>query len=286
MQIDVPHDLRTHAATHPAGGAWLEALPSLLERLARAWRLSLDSPLTPGGTAALVILARRADGSPAILKIGLPHMEARDEIAGLRFWEGDPTVRIFEADPEHSAALLERCVPGTQLSTRPADEQDEVIVELLARLWRSPPDRSPFRSLATLLDWWIRELDSDPVEWKTPRLVNAARDELAELEASREPSVLLATDLHAGNVLRAERRPWLAIDPKPFVGERTFDLLQHLLNHPHRLLTDLTGTTTRLAAPLKVHPDRLRRWLFVRIVLGPVPGDPGPWETLSRDLNS
>lgn len=285
MQIDIPDHLRTHATTHPAGGAWLEALPSHVERLAGAWRLSLDPPLTPGGTAALVIPARRADGSPAILKIGLPHIEARDEIAGLQFWEGDPTVRIFEADPGRSAALLERCVPGTQLSAEPAARQDEVIVQLLARLWRSPPHDAPFRSLNTLLDWWTRELDTDPVEWKTPGLVNAARDELAGLETAREPPVLLATDLHAGNVLRAERRPWLVIDPKPFVGDRTFDLLQHLLNHPQRLLTDLTGTTARVAAPLKVDPDRLRRWLFVRIVLGPVPGDPRDWEILARELS-
>ena len=35
--------------------------------------------------------------------------------------------------------------------------------------------------------------------------------------------VVLATDLHAGNVLQAERQPWLVIDPKPFVGDPAFD---------------------------------------------------------------
>ena len=34
--------------------------------------------------------------------------------------------------------------------------------------------------------------------------------------------MLLHQDLHAENVLAAAREPWLAIDPKPLVGEREF----------------------------------------------------------------
>lgn len=34
--------------------------------------------------------------------------------------------------------------------------------------------------------------------------------------------VLLHQDLHADNVLRAGREPWLVIDPKPLTGEREF----------------------------------------------------------------
>jgi streptomycin 6-kinase len=34
---------------------------------------------------------------------------------------------------------------------------------------------------------------------------------------------LVNQDLHGGNVLRAEREPWLVIDPKPLVGEREID---------------------------------------------------------------
>jgi streptomycin 6-kinase len=35
-------------------------------------------------------------------------------------------------------------------------------------------------------------------------------------------AVVISTDLHAGNVLGAEREPWLAIDPKPFVGDPAY----------------------------------------------------------------
>jgi Aminoglycoside/hydroxyurea antibiotic resistance kinase len=41
-----------------------------------------------------------ADGTPAVLKIGMPHMEGEHEIQGLRFWAGDPTVRLLTADDD------------------------------------------------------------------------------------------------------------------------------------------------------------------------------------------
>ena len=49
-------------------------------------------------SAAWVAPGTRADGSHVVLKVALPHMEGRDEIAGLRFWNGDPTVRLIDAD--------------------------------------------------------------------------------------------------------------------------------------------------------------------------------------------
>src|SRR5437660_1452079 len=41
---------------------------------------------------------------------------------------------------------------------------------------------------------------------------------------------LLHWDLHFENVLAAEREPWLAIDPKPLVGDPGFDVLPALGN--------------------------------------------------------
>ena len=42
--------------------------------------------------------------------------------------------------------------------------------------------------------------------------------------------MLLCTDPHAENVLAAEREPWLAMDPKPCIGDPAFDAIQHMLN--------------------------------------------------------
>lgn len=78
--------------------------------------------------------------------------------------------------------------------------------------------------------------------------------------------MLLATDLHAGNVLAAERQPWLLIDPKPYVGDPTYDPLQHMLNCKQRLHADPAGLAGRMADLLGLNPLRLRRWLFARCV--------------------
>lgn len=58
---------------------------------------------------------------------------------------------------------------------------------------------------------------------------------------------LLATDLHAGNVLPSQREPWLVIDPKPFIGDPPYDLVQHLHNCEARFRADPRGMVKRLA---------------------------------------
>jgi streptomycin 6-kinase len=99
--------------------------------------------------------------------------------------------------------------------------------------------------------------------------------------------VLLATDLHAGNVLRAQRAPWLAIDPKPFVGDPAYDATQHLLNGLPRLHADLTGTVARFGDLLHVDAARIRLWLFARLAAEPRDdwSDAGAL-TLARKLRS
>ncbi len=87
------------------------------------------------GTAAWVAPTR--DGRAA-LKLGMPHMEAEHELAGLRHWDGDGAVRVLMADEALHAMLLERCEPGTALRREPKHVQDAVIATLLKRLWRRP----------------------------------------------------------------------------------------------------------------------------------------------------
>ncbi|HLY42610.1 MAG TPA: aminoglycoside phosphotransferase family protein, partial [Terracidiphilus sp.] len=79
----------------------------------------------------------------------------------------------------------------------------------------------------------------------------------------------LATDLHAGNVLRSQREPWLAIDPKPFVGDRACDPVQHLINCEARLHGDPSALVKRMAGLTGVDPERLRLWTFARAAADP-----------------
>ena len=130
-------------------------------------------------------------------------MEGADEIQGLRFWNGDPTVRLLEADNQLNAMLLERCEPGTALRELAEPEQDLVIARLLRRLWRSPSAPHPFRPLSDLMEYWSAETLADFARWPDSGLVREGLRLFQELPRTAPMEVLLATDLHAGNVLRA-----------------------------------------------------------------------------------
>ena len=70
-------------------------------------------------------------------------------------------------------------------------------------------------------------------------------------------------------MLRAQREPWLAIDPKPFVGDPAYDATQHLLNCEERLHANPEGTIARVAGLMQLDPARVRRWLFARLAAEP-----------------
>lgn len=196
-------------------------------------------------------------------------MEGDHEIAALRFLDGDPTVRILEWDEWSNAMLLERCVPGTSLRDMFQPDQDVVIAGLLKRFWRAVEDPHRFRPLSDMTTHWIKESLKTKSMWYDSVLVNEGLYLLENLSAGNVSNVLLATDLHAGNVLRAEREPWLVIDPKPFIGDRAFDATQHLLNCRSRLRLEPDATIRRMADLCEVDYDRLRLWTFARLAAEP-----------------
>jgi streptomycin 6-kinase len=250
----------------PGGSEWLERLPKLVIELGERWSLTLGQPFDgPEVSTAWVAPAARADGVAAVLKVVFPHMEGKHEIDGLRFWDGDPTVRLLEADPTNWAMLLELCEPGTTLQLLPEAEQDVVIARLLGRLWRRPRSPHPFRPLTDMIDHWIGETLADEARWADSGLVREGLQMFGELARPRcVHDVLLATDLHAGNVLSAERQPWLVIDPKPFVGDPAYDATQHLLNCEARMQQAPHDTIARFADLLEVDGQRVRSWMFAR----------------------
>jgi streptomycin 6-kinase len=207
-----------------AGREWLRELPARAERCVRRWNLSLEPPY-PQSYVSIVFPATRRDGSPAVLKIQYAHQESEHEAEALRMWTGNGAVMLYDYDAQEHALLMERCVPGDHLSIVAAPEGLEVFAQLLPRLWI--PVGPPFRSLAEETNLWLARL---PQEYEAagrpfePALVNAALDAMKLLKDTQGEQVLLNQDLHADNVLRAQRQPWLAIDPKPLAGERELSL--------------------------------------------------------------
>src|SRR5439155_2074004 len=92
-------------------------------------------------------------------------------------------------------------------------------------------------------------------------LVEAAISTLEELAPTEGEQVLLHQDLHADNVLAAEREPWLVIDPKPLAGEREFAVAPIVrsfeLGHSKR---EVLHRFDRLTGELGLDRERARGW--------------------------
>ena len=263
--LTIPERLAATCRGTPERRAWLEQLPKAIREVETRWSLMLGAPFDGNEVScSWVAPAVRRDGTRAILKLGMPHMEGEHEINALRFWDGDPTVRLLEADDDLNAMLLEQCEPGTALRRLPEPEQDVIMAGLLRRLWRTPPAPHPFRPLAAMTAQWANETIVDAARWPDAGLVQEGLRLFEELPRTSSTDVLLATDLHAGNILRAQREPWLVIDPKPFVGDPAYDATQHLFNCEGRLRTDPEGTMRRFADLLEVDYERVRLWMFAR----------------------
>ena len=270
MAFTIPGRLAAACRNIPERSAWLAQLPGTLRDLQQRWSLTVGAPFDNDEVScAWVAPVTLAGGTTAVLKLGMPHMEGEHEIQGLRFWSGDPTVRLLQGEDDLGAMLLERCEPGTALRTMPEPEQDVVVARLLRRLWRVPAAPHPFRPLSEMTAHWGTETLAQVEHWSDRTLVREGLRLFEELPQSAPSHVLLATDLHAGNVLRARREPWLVIDPKPFVGDPAYDATQHLLNCQTRLQSDPEGTIRRFADLLEVDHERVRLWTFARAAAGP-----------------
>ncbi|MDP9177799.1 MAG: aminoglycoside phosphotransferase family protein [Gemmatimonadota bacterium] len=269
IRFAIPSNLASACAKSPLRTRWLEDLPRVISELTTRWSLTLGRPFEGDEISCVwVAPATRRDGTSAVLKLGMPHFEGEHEIEGLRLLNGDPTVRLIEAD-DLNAMLLERCTPGTPLRALPEAEQDVVIAASLRRFWRVPPPDHSFRPLSAMLSHWAEETERDAARWRDAGLVRAGLRTFEEMGVAAASDVLLVTDLHAGNVLRAEREPWLVIDPKPFVGDRAYDATPHLLNCRERLRSRPHETIKSFADLLEVDHERVRRWTFGRLAAEP-----------------
>lgn len=270
ISLTIPKGLAASCRKSNERMQWLTRLPALLRELQARWALTLEAVFdSEEVSCSYVSLVTRANGASAVLKIGMPHMEGQQEIAGLRFWNGDPTVKLLDADEARGAALLERCEPGTALRGLAEKQQDVMIAGLLRRLWRNPVQPHSFRRLSALMEHWSKEALTSADLWPDKGLVREGLRLFEELPRTTSREVLLATDLHAGNVLQAQREPWLVIDPKPFLGDPAYDATQHLFNCEKRLQENPHTTMYKFADLLSVDRERVRLWTFARAAAEP-----------------
>lgn len=262
-----------------AGEEWLRGLPQLVAECAERWSLTVlphFEPLTYNYVAPAVRADGRSDGGEAVLKLGVPNPEFTCEPVALGLFAGRGSVRLLEAEPERGALLLERLRPGTMLETVEDDELATMYAAQVMRQLRvSAPDDSTLPTVAR----WAGGLDRLRARFDggtgplPPALFERAERLFAELSASSAAPVVLHGDLHHGNIVSAEREPWLAIDPKGLIGEPAYEtgaLLRNPLpgllqrDNPGRVLARRVG---QLAEMLELDRERIIGWAVYQAVL-------------------
>lgn len=231
--IHVPEELAASQAKHngEAGRAFVAELPQRAEEFLGRWGLRVTGPSMYGMASLVLPVERAADGTRAALKMQILDDETEGEPIGLRVWDGAGVVRLLDHDAATGTMLLERLDEARPL-TSVADSREAlgVVAGLLARLVAVPAPQG-LRGLGDIAAGMLAEVPG-AAERLDAQDAAVLRDCAAAVrEVAGEPGDrLLHWDLHLGNILAAEREPWLAIDPKPLAGDPGFDLLPALLD--------------------------------------------------------
>ena len=254
----------TVAREGEAGAAWLAELPGIVEGLLGRWGCV---PTARSCTGASVSSFRYGGGrGDAVLKVSFPHPGNVHEPDAFVAWGGCGAVLLHERDDERFAMLLERVQPSTLAEVEDGDEVVTVAGRLNRRLAiPAPPGLPRLREQADVWEEQLRK-DAEELTHALPRQVlDAAVATVRELGRD-QPDPLVHGDLHARNILRADREPWLAVDPKGYAGDPAYDGGTLLKSRALTLLEadDLRKAVRRVldvfAEAAELDRERVRRW--------------------------
>ncbi|MBX7550509.1 aminoglycoside phosphotransferase family protein [Streptomyces sp. NPDC004232] len=268
-----PRLVKALGETAPDGDAWLAELPKAAERAVAERELTVERVQVPGGRSSLVLLVRRADGTPAVLKLAPPRARPESERAALGHWGGLGAVELLEDGAEEGVLLLERLHPDVSVRSLPEAKALLEAAGTLRRLWVEPPADHVFETVAERTGRQATAMragaDAGP---EVAPLVDAALTAREELLAAPPEHRLLHGTFRQSKVLSGERMPWLAVGPDPVAGECAFDLARLVRDRVEDLIASPSGAATvrrrikRLAESLEVDQERLRGWTLFRAV--------------------
>jgi streptomycin 6-kinase len=244
-------------------GAWLTQAPwGITDRVAARlavtarevaaeWGVPLGERLQ-AGRYSFVAFA----GTTAVLKVTpIEDDEADHEADALVAWDGDGAVRLLRHDRARRAMLIARARPGTDASALSEADAVGAAVAVGRRLWCPAKRGRPFRWIGDEVQRWLGQVPDH-------ELVRHAKDVFASMTVG--DATLLHGDFHHHNLLRHDDR-WLAIDPKPYVGEPEYDVAPFFWNPIGSVVTP-ERTKGRIAAfaACGLDQDRVRKWAIVR----------------------
>jgi streptomycin 6-kinase len=252
------HDLSGELIKHVTaicgqrGIEWLDDLPSIVGELEVRWNVKADAPFEKG-EFNFVAPVRSENGPNAVLKITPPYerIEIFSEAQFLRVRDGVGCVRLLAEDRDRFALLVECALPGESMDVCFANDPFACVdpaIEVLKNILLPPPDS--FDDVQNLDDWFarfrrFRETDF-PQDYGEKALA------IYERLSSRQDKIFyIHGDFHPGNIVTADRAPYLAIDPKGLMGHVSYDIAV-FLNNLHWWQKGTPGVEDRLHRALKI----------------------------------
>ncbi|WSQ12147.1 aminoglycoside phosphotransferase family protein [Streptomyces sp. NBC_01231] len=267
-----PRLVRALGETAPDGDGWLEKLPEAARQAVALGESTVERVQVPGGRSSLVVLVRRPDGTPAVLKLAPPRARPESERAALVRWDGLGAVQLLEPRTAEGVLLLERLHPDVSVRSLPEAKALLEAAGALRRLWVEPGDHA-FETVAERTGRQAGAMRaSAAADAEVAPLVDAALAARADLLSAPPERRLLHGTFRQSKVLAGERMPWLAVGPDPVVGECAFDLARLVRDRVEDLIASPSGAATtrrrvkRLAESLDVDQERLRGWTLFRAV--------------------
>jgi len=190
------------------------------------------------------------------------------EAAALHAWQGRGTALLSDAATDIGALLLEPLSAERTLAKLPLFEAAAHAGRLAARLAISTEREFPsLRDLAAGLPAVFSEAQVRLGNPMPARWVRRA-SELAVQLGAHCGSRLIHGDLHYENVLAATREPWLAIDPRPVLGEPEYSLPELMWRRIDEVDDDaaIRRLLRVLAEAGELNLDKARGWVLVRCV--------------------
>jgi streptomycin 6-kinase len=238
-------------ASHSAGTVIdLSIARAKAEEVAREWDLELEEPFA---LANVSVVYPTKDGR--VLKVSWEgDDESLNEPDALELWDGNGAVRAYRRSGR--AVLEERALPGEDISSLEEDAATAIAVDIAQKLWR--PASAPFRSVQRDVDRWLDEARSEG-----SGLAALARELFETVGVN--PQWVVHGDLHHHNILRHGGR-FVAIDPKPYLADREYDVPSFLWNPMNNYMADRERTERRIAAFVAIGLDdfKIRAWSVIR----------------------
>lgn len=242
----------------------------LVTSYAQQWGLTIEQEITtPSG-----ILCFGKQGSvPIVLKVPYSHSDEVQQKNVLRYYNGNGAVRVLRA--EGQVLLLERLVPGQHVFALTHSGRDAQATRIFCytakQLHAATGTFTGFKTLAELasgFDSYRKSGDHTlPIDE-----VNQAQDMFLNLLSSQATPVLLHGDLHHDNILRDDVRGWVAIDPKGYIGEPTYEAGAWLRNPMQQYITRdiMEKRVAIMVEELGWNAQRIIAWGYAQAILSAI----------------